>query len=492
VTAPLNKHPTGRVTRREAMLTVGAAALMAGAAPRPARPNFVILLADDLGWARVGYNNPKVKTPNIDRFAREGVKLTNYYAMLNCSPTRAGMLTGRYPIRFGLQSAVVRPWDLDEGLPKSEITIADQLARAGYKHRAIFGKWHLGHGRREFHPLSHGFTEFFGNYNGFIDYYTHARNGEQDLHRGFEPVSSEQYRGKYYTNLLEAEALRFLGERAADRESFLLYVPFTNPHAPIQSPPTHMEDYPDESAQRRTHMAMVSAMDDSIGRILAALASSGLDRNTVVLFASDNGGDLPNGGENTPLRGGKGTVYQGGIRVPAAIRWPAGGLIGGREVSARISYIDLAPTFLRLAGAPRSPNQFDGVDVMPLLRGAADTGRALFTMTGSERDGDGEVEEREVHEAMAVDDGRWKLQWRRWPVIGGQPGQWRREEVQLFRIAVDPFERNDVAMANPQVVERLKARALGFRALQGKAPEKRFTTRPPADFKPPKDWRIPA
>ena len=476
-----------------AAITVGLAMAFGTAAAAPRRPNVVILLADDLGWGRVGYNNPQVRTPHLDGLAREGVRLDNYYAMLNCSPTRAGLLTGRYPIRYGLQSSVVRPWDTDVGLPAAEVTLAEQLGAAGYRHRAVFGKWHLGHGRREFHPLSQGFTDFFGHYNGFIDYYSHEREGERDLHEGYGPAAPDAS-GRYLTDLVEARAISFLAARGRDREAFLLYVPFLNPHAPIQDPPSARDAYADlGDPQTRTHLRMVSAMDASVGRILAALDKAGLARDTIVIFASDNGGDPKLGGDNGPLRGGKGTAWEGGVRVPALVRWPAGGLTGGRVITSRIAYVDWMPTILAAAGGPPCPNPLDGIDVMPLLKGAPDSGRPLFTMTGAERSESGEGGEnaRNPQEVTAVNEGGWKLTWRRWPSPEGPGAGWARESYALFHLATDPFERTDVAAAHPEIVERLRDRLLAFRALEPDAgPKARPSFRAPPGFRPPPNWAV--
>ena len=239
-------------------------------------------------------------------------------------------------------------------------------------------------------------------------------------------------------------------------------------------------------------MAMVSAMDDSVGRILAALDRAGMRRNTIVVFASDNGGDRKLGGDNGAFRAGKGTAWEGGIRVPAIARWPGGGLSGGRRVTGRVAFVDLMPTILNAVGAPASPNVCDGVDVMPLLKGGAAPRRPIFTMTGAERSESGEGGETEAnpHEVMAVNEDGWKLIWRRWPKPEGPQAGWAREEYTLYRLDDDPFEQHEVAATHPDIVARLKADLVRFRALEPTdgRPTAKPSFRPPPGFKPPADW----
>jgi arylsulfatase B len=201
------------------------------------KPNIVFILADDLGWADVGYHGGYIKTPNIDRLAREGVELDSFYVAPMCSPTRAGLLTGRYPIRFGLARAVIPPWR-NFGLDTGEITLAVVLGKAGYAHRGAFGKWHLGHHDPKWHPLARGFTHFHGHYNGAIDYFTHEREGERDWHVNYEP-SDEQ---GYSTDLIADGAANFIKEHSKDGPYFC-YVPFNAPHSPFQVPAKYLQQY---------------------------------------------------------------------------------------------------------------------------------------------------------------------------------------------------------------------------------------------------------
>ena len=196
----------------------------------PLKPNILIIVADDLGFADVGFNGGKIiATPNLDRLAATGVRLTDFRTCPMCSPTRAGLLTGRWPLRFGLMRAVVPPWS-PHGLPQNENTLPELLAGAGYEHRALVGKWHLGQARREFLPLAHGFTRFYGHYNGAIDYFTHQREGERDWHDNERTITEKGYA----TDLLAAEAVRFV-RSSPPGKPWLLYLAFNAPHSPHQA-----------------------------------------------------------------------------------------------------------------------------------------------------------------------------------------------------------------------------------------------------------------
>src|SRR5687768_9079249 len=214
------------------------------AASSPRAPNIVILLADDLGRADLGYAGSEIKTPNIDRLVTTGVRLDRFYACPVCSPTRAGLLTGRWPIRHGIMRTVIPPWST-HGLPLEERTLADALREAGYARRGVFGKWHLGHAKRAFLPPQRGFTHFYGHYNGALDYFTHVREGEVDWHRDNETVKEEGYA----TDLIAREAVRFV-EEAPVSSPFFLYVPFNAPHSPFQAKPDDLARYPNRQGNK--------------------------------------------------------------------------------------------------------------------------------------------------------------------------------------------------------------------------------------------------
>ncbi len=457
-----------------------------GSAVALARPNIVLILADDLGWNDVSFHGGEIPTPNLDRIASEGVELDRFYACPVCSPTRAGLMTGRYPIRFGMQRAVCRPF-LEIGLPPAEETLPEMLARAGYRNRGIAGKWHIGHAFREYHPLNQGFSSFMGHFNGNIDYFTHRREGQLDWHRGFEP----NYDEGYSTDLIAEESVRFI-DRHARSGPFFLYVPFNAPHTPLQVPEKWLPPFASvEDERRRIYMAMVAAMDHAIGRILDALRRQGVEENTLVWFASDNGGQAL--ADNSPLRAGKGTVYEGGTRVVAALRWPNRLPGGGHKVTGLISYLDVWPTLRRVAGlgsegGPGEP--LDGEDMLDLIVGDRPPRlRRFFSYY-----------ERYGGEQLALIDGDWKLVRHGPPILGpnpqdAPPPQQRpkkapREKLELFRLDRDPQEHNDLAYHEPERVELMQEMMRDFRALRKDGGVPPMTAPPPPDWSAPTEWRM--
>ncbi len=236
------------------------------------------------------------------------------------------------------------------------------LEPAGYENRGIIGKWHLGHARKEFLPLSQGFTSFYGHYNGAIDYFDHTREGETDWHRNEQTVKEEGYS----TDLLANEAVRFINEASAGRAPWFLYVPFNAPHSPFQAKETDLKKYVNLKPQQQTYAAMVDCMDQGIGRVLEAVEKTPNAKNTFVLFLSDNGG-VGKVGSNAPWRGFKLGVYEGGTRVAAALRWPAAGLSAGKVFEECIGYIDVLPSVLAAAGV-KLPGNLDGINFLPAMR----------------------------------------------------------------------------------------------------------------------------
>jgi arylsulfatase A-like enzyme len=294
-------------------ITYPAHAWAAQAAPKP---HIVFFLADDLGWKDVGYHGSEIKTPNLDRLSAAGVRLEQFYVQPVCSPTRAALLTGRYPMRYGLQVGVVRPW-AQYGLPLAERTLAEALRSAGYR-TAIAGKWHLGHFQPAYLPTRRGFDHQYGHYNGALDYWTHVRDGGLDWHRDDKALREEGYT----TQLLAKEAVRLITAHDEAKPLFL-YLPFNAPHAPLQAPEEYLDRCKEiKNKQRRTYAAMVSCLDDAIGTVTAALQKKGMAKNTLLIFSSDNGGPIKQGATNGPLRAGKGTLYEGGVRVAAWAAWP--------------------------------------------------------------------------------------------------------------------------------------------------------------------------
>ncbi len=403
-------------------------------------PNVIILLADDLGYGDVGFHGSDIQTPHIDRIAREGAQLEAFYSAPMCTPTRAGLMTGRYPIRYGLMRSVIPP-QRDYGLDTSEETMADVFAHAGYEHRGIFGKWHLGHRRKQWLPTERGFTKFIGCYNGAIDYFSHERNGELDWHDGDQPLKVEGYA----TDLIGEAAVSFIRSVPKD-EPYFLYVPFNAPHSPFQAKESDLAKYPHREGKRRTFAAMVDSMDQAIGSILAAAEERGDLDDTFVLFFSDNGG-VRNVGSNGELRGSKLTVYQGGIRVAAAALWKNGGITGGKRIRERMGYIDVLPTLRGMIGATRPPAKpLDGIDVLGALRGDEKLpNRTWFTYLDQNDD---------RIERLAANTNGWKL-----VITRPAPDSDATEStLELYEINSDPYEILDFAKRDPKTVKKKAGR----------------------------------
>jgi len=451
-----------------------------------AKPNVVIIVADDLGWADVGFHSNRLLTPNIDRIAQEGVELDQFYVFPMCSPTRAGLMTGRYPIRFGMARAVIPPWRYF-GLDPAELTLAEGLGKLGYTRRGIFGKWHLGHNDPKWHPNNQGFTHFHGHYNGAIDYFDLTREGERDWHIN-DKTNPET---GYATDLIANAASRFVTQHAKGTAPYFCYVPFNAPHSPFQAPEKYMKKFEHlvdskvkgkNKALRQTVAAMTACMDDGIGQILKAIDDSGEAANTIVLFFSDNGGvgRLPK--NNLPLRGNKLDVWEGGIRAAAAMRWPSGGVAGGKKITVPISCIDVMPTLAKLAGAADTLGNkpFDGRDMLDVLKGKRKrSDRELYFYHG---------QEGEDKEKIAMRTAKWKL------LIQGpniSNGKWKtaNHERFLFRIDLDPNETTDLLTEHPGVASRLAKKLIDYRRLQPKTSVDIYGEGK-GQFKAPKDWRV--
>ena len=362
------------------LLALGATVLAAANQPSPARPpNLIVIMTDDLGYADVGFNGCKdIPTPNLDSIARSGVRFTSGYVTFPvCSPSRAGFLTGRYPQRFGYErNPRFQPENRISGLALTETTLPEALGKVGYR-SGIIGKWHLG-AHPDLHPLKRGFNEFFGHLGGGARYFpedltiqkTSGAMGEGESYRlwmmrNHEPVRTTQY----LTDEFSEEAVRYV-TRHKDKP-FFLYLAYNAPHTPMQAPEKYLSRFPDiKTPQRRTYAAMVSAVDDGVGRLLTTLRELGIEDQTLIFFLSDNGGpESSNASNNGPLRGGKSDPWEGGIRVPFAAQWP-GRLPKGSVYDQPVLSLDIFATIAALAGAPVAPARpLDGVNLMPHLTG---------------------------------------------------------------------------------------------------------------------------
>src|SRR5262245_14367413 len=416
------------------------------AAPQsPRQPNVVFIIMDDLGYGDIGsYGVKDARTPNLDRLAREGVRLTNAYSNgANCSPTRSALISGRYQQRVGIERPLDTTNDLDRGLPVTGASLPALLKKNGYA-TGLVGKWHLGF-KPEFGPNAHGFDEFFGLLSGAVDFYTHRRgDGTHDLFDNTTPVEVPGYLTDEITN----RAVGFIDRRAAD--PFFLEVAYNAVHWPYQPPgqppsdrnavprPAQTGDArlyqgPDDlaPATRQDYVRMLERADEGIGRILAALDRQGLSRNTLVIFTSDNGGEWLS--RNAPLSHRKSTLWEGGIRVPLILRWPARLPVGKTSEQVAIT-MDLTATILAATATAAPPGHHpEGIDLLPILRGDSSLAdRQLFwRIAGPNR------------QQRAVRAGRWKLL-----VDGGQ--------FLLFDLRADPGEKQDLAAQRPEMVVKLK------------------------------------
>ena len=459
------------LTKRNLNLALAFSCLLSGlAVAEPTMPNIVVILADDLGYADVGFNGGKViSTPSLDQLASTGINLSNFRACPMCSPTRAGLLTGRWPLRFGMMKAVVPPWSRF-GLAETENTLPELLSKAGYTRRGIVGKWHLGHASLAYLPLNHGFNRFVGCYNGAIDYFTHDRDGECDWHHDDQTV----HETGYSTDLIGSEATRFIQD-APNNEPWFLYVPFNAPHAPYQAKDADLAEYPQlKMADRRAYAAMVDAMDQAIGKIIKTIEAREDADNTLILFFSDNGGIPKVGSSNAPYRGAKLTVYEGGTRVCAAIRWPAGGLSGGQKFDGRMGYIDVLPSLLAAANA-QLPSGLDGLNVLPAILGSGSLPeRPWFSYLHQNED---------AHASVHL--GRWKL------VAHGDffsDSPQAPPQLELYDLVSDPTESDDIAALHSDQVTDLYRRLREFGALQ--QPGVTAYNEGREGFVPPKDWVV--
>jgi len=306
------------------------------------KPNILIILADDLGWADLGFRGSDIETPNIDRLAREGLTLNRFYSMPICTPTRSALMTARDPMKLGTIYAGFQPWQ-NGGVSPEEHFMPESFKAAGYQ-TAMIGKWHLGHTIEPLVPTSRGFDHFFGHLNTQVDYYDYTVAKGYDLQENGVSVKRPD---TYATDLHAMESVRYITEIRNPDKPFFMYVPLLAPHAPMQAPKELEEKYKNRSNRpftKRTYAAMVDSMDQAIGRILDSLDTQGLTDNTLIFFFSDNGGLEAFGADNGPFRGGKLQTFEGGIRVNALLRWP-GQVEAGTSTDDVVSVLDIFPTF---------------------------------------------------------------------------------------------------------------------------------------------------
>ncbi len=405
-------------------------------------PNILIMVADDAGWRDVGYHDSEIKTPNIDRLAKTGVELDQFYVYPTCSPTRASLLTGRYASRFGIAGPIAMK--SKQVLPSDTVTLPELLRKRGYS-TAITGKWHLGL-RPESGPRQYGFDHTYGFLHGQIDQYTHKyKNGDQSWHRNDKFISEEGHA----TDLITNEATNYIKHLRDKSKPFFLYVPFSVPHYPLQEDEKWLSKYQSiENESRRTYAASVAHLDDSVGEIIKTLEDENLRENTLVIFLSDNGaqenwtptfeyemrhGPYDRLGDNGPLRDWKTSLYEGGIRVPALINWPS--KLSSRKEKQLLQISDILPTIASLTGAEINSNmKLDGSDIwQTLIKGKNIGERPLYLRTAKQailRRGDWKL----IHNGASLDEGA----------------------EELYNIADDPYEKVNLIDRNSSIADNLR------------------------------------
>ena len=416
-----------------------------GPTGNPQKPNVVLIMTDDAGYGDFGsYGATDIRTPNIDRLAREGVRFTDFYANADlCSPTRVGLITGRYQQRVNIERALgSAAREAGAGLPVTGRSLPQLLKNNGYA-TALIGKWHLGW-RPEFTPNAHGFDYFYGFLSGSTDFYMHVTpSGQADLYENGNPIEEPGY----LTDLITERSLRFLEQNAS--RPFFLDVSYNAPHWPFQPPdrpaaatpnptttgPNPLFQGPEDEvpATRQDYAAMVERVDQGVGQILQALEEHGLTQNTLVIFTNDNGGEWLS--RNAPLFHRKGTLWEGGIRVPAILRWP--GVLPAGNTTAQVGItMDLTASILAATNTPVPADaRLEGMDLLPILRGEAPImDRTLFWRIKIPR-----------RHQLAVRSGSWKL------LIDDS-------QLLLFDLAQDVGERNDLAAERPELVRELYGR----------------------------------
>lgn len=405
-------------------------------------PNVMILLADDLGWADVGYRGSDIQTPNINRLAKEGMRLDRFYATPFCTPTRAALMTARDPIKLGVGHAVLMAWD-NGGVSPTERFMSEDFKDAGYQ-TAMIGKWHLGHTIEQHTPNARGFDHFYGHFNTDVLYFDHTFAGGHDFQENGKTVSHE---GEYATDVHGNQATRFINEIRDPDKPFFMYVPFLAPHSPIEAKEediakySHRIDTP--RAPMKTYAAMVDSLDQAIGTILDSLDAQGIADNTIILFFSDNGGYYNFGGVNKPLRGGKLEAYEGGVRVNAVMRWPD--VLPANTVNENvISVLDVYPSLMNATGiTPGYTKKVDGLDRWDAVTGTGEKDRGEPLIFSSNVPIYNEFK-------YGVLDGPWKL-------VQYVDHKRRTTDVktELFNVWSDPNESIDISAENPDQVARL-------------------------------------
>ena len=426
------------------------------------RPNFVVFMTDDQGYGDLScMGNTDFRTPNIDAVAEQGARFTNWYSGSPvCSPSRASLLTGRYPGNAGVR-AILAGHRKATGLTPQAPTIAAAVKELGYQ-TAIVGKWHLGL-QEQSRPNQNGFDYFYGFMAGCIDYYSHIfywsmADGKTDPTHDLWENDHEFYdNGKYFTEMVTDKAVEKIRQMNREEEPFFLYVAYNAPHYPMHAPRKYLDRFPELPADRRIMAAMLSAVDDGVGQIVDELKRQGILEDTVIFFQSDNGpsresrnwmdgrGDPYYGGQPGGLKGHKFSLFEGGIRVPGIFCWP-GHIPGGQVIDEPCAAMDVFPTLLTMAGGDPSKYELDGMDISDvLLHGAPSPHEELYW---------------EMEQQTAIRQGKYKL------VLNGQLVESEPAQAPVFLsdLSVDPGETVNLAEKMPELTQELTRKATAWRA----------------------------
>ena len=458
------------------------------------KPNVIIILVDDLGWADISLRGAPFKTPNIDSLFKEGVSLNRFYTTPICSPTRAALMTGRDPLKLGVAYSVIMPW-MNNGIHPDEHFMPESFQMNGYQ-TAMFGKWHLGHSQEIFHPNQRGFDDFYGHLHTEVGYFPPFSNqGGVDFQKNGVTINDQGYS----TFLLAREASNWINSRNKEKP-FFMYVPFLAPHTPLEAPDNLIEKHKDLQDTRKPtrnisadrtrelsktlapsarplYAAVVDALDQAIGKILTTIKEAGIEDETIILFSSDNGGATYGGGgaDNFPLRGGKGDTFEGSIRVVAALKWK-GKIQAGTSLDQIMTVMDVFPT---LSSASRinmnNTKMIDGRDMWPAIMEQEEIPLKDDIYFVSEIPNYG-------HFHTTVFNKKWKL------VQSISTSLLEiKVENKLFDIANDPYEYHDLATQKPNLVKEMAEKIRNWRALHPIAGTRTLLV-PPPGWRAPKDW----
>jgi len=390
------------------------------------RPNIVLLLADDLGYNDVSWHNTRVLMPHLDKLARSGIILQQHYSQPSCTPSRGALLTGRYPINIDLHPGAIFP-QVPFGLPTQHPTLADQLRSSGYSTHAV-GKWHLGFCNKKYLPTSRGFDHHYGFWLGAQGYYSHKRDRGYDLRSDLDIVHADNR--TYSTDLFGYRAAKIITSHRKSKDPLFLYLAFQSVHTPLQVPAEYQAMYSGvRNTKRRKYLGMATAMDQAVGQVVKALKDSEMLENTVIVFMSDNGGPVDQGADNYPLRGSKGSLFEGGTRTPAFI---SGYGLTPRTEPRMFHITDWLPTLLDMTGIKSSPESLDGISHWTALSANSSQWRReemLYNVFHKNK------------AAMRIGD--WKL------VL---------PNTRLYNLATDPRESSNLASSNQGLVKVMHAR----------------------------------